>query len=153
PAMGIISFAKNSQGYLITPWVWVEATKSMVKEGACVSGSIALAWVLQAKSASILQPSGSRFEVSFGPDQAVSLTGEVEFLGERGVESPSGFLGTASQSREPLVDLSALDFILEPVYFNQGFSLEKRMFLREGAAKKLQAVQNSLKNYKIKIWD
>lgn len=58
-----------------------------------------------------------------------------------------------SENQEPLVDLSGFGFILEPVYFQQGFSPDKRMFLRQGAAEKLQAIQNELKIYKFKIWD
>lgn len=57
------------------------------------------------------------------------------------------------ENNEPLVDLSKLDFILEPTYFNQGFSNDKRMFLREGVAKKLEEIQKELKIYKLKIWD
>ena len=58
-----------------------------------------------------------------------------------------------SKNQEPLVDLSSFGFILEQVYFKQGFSAEKRMFLREGVAKKLQTIQKELKIYKFKIWD
>ena len=60
---------------------------------------------------------------------------------------------TVKESGEPLVDLATFDFVLEPAYFNQGFSAEKRMFLREGVAGKLEHAQNKLKKYKFKIWD
>lgn len=57
------------------------------------------------------------------------------------------------ENNEPIVDLSKFDFILEPAYFNQGFSDDKRMFLREGVVKKLEEIQKELKIYKFKIWD
>lgn len=54
---------------------------------------------------------------------------------------------------EPLVDLSKYDFVLDPVYFNQGLSTEPRMFLRKSIADKLAKIQKELRNYKFKIWD
>ena len=57
------------------------------------------------------------------------------------------------ENNEPLVDLSKFDFLLEPSYFKQGFSNDRRMFLREGVAKKLEEIQKELKIYRIKIWD
>ncbi len=57
------------------------------------------------------------------------------------------------ENNEPLVDLSSFDFILDPIYFNRGFTTNQRMFLRVGVAKKLQEIQKDLKIYKFKIWD
>jgi D-alanyl-D-alanine dipeptidase len=62
-------------------------------------------------------------------------------------------IGQIEQNNEPLVDLSSFNFILETVYFKQEFSPDKRMFLREGVAKKLDEIQKELKIYKFKIWD
>ena len=45
------------------------------------------------------------------------------------------------ENNEPLVDLSSFDFILDPIYFNRGFTTNQRMFLRVGVAKKLQEIQ------------
>lgn len=58
-----------------------------------------------------------------------------------------------SDNADPLVDVANFDFVLDPQYFNQGLSGEKRMVLRKGVADKLLAVQTRLKNYKFKIWD
>ena len=55
--------------------------------------------------------------------------------------------------QEPLVDLGNFDFVLEPRYFLQGLTEERTILLRQGAAEKLAAVQESLGNYKLKIWD
>ncbi|HYC34350.1 MAG TPA: M15 family metallopeptidase [Candidatus Paceibacterota bacterium] len=57
------------------------------------------------------------------------------------------------ENNEPLVDLSTFDFVLAPSYFEQGLSPDKRMFLREGVAKKLETAQKKLGKYKFKIWD
>ena len=57
------------------------------------------------------------------------------------------------ENNEPLVDLAEFHFILEPSYFNQGFSRDNRVFLREGVAIKLEAIQKELKKYRFKIWD
>lgn len=57
------------------------------------------------------------------------------------------------ENDEPLVDLSEYDFVLEPSYYNQGLSADKRMFLRKGVAEKLNDIQSKLKDYKFKIWD
>jgi D-alanyl-D-alanine dipeptidase len=56
-------------------------------------------------------------------------------------------------SGEPLVDLGSYGFLLEPVYFNQGLSKEKGMFLRKSVAEKLARVQRSLQVYRLKVWD
>ncbi len=57
------------------------------------------------------------------------------------------------ESREPVVDLSKFDFILEPKYFMGGVSGDKRIFLREGVVRRLDELQKELKGFKIKIWD
>ncbi|MBI3573789.1 D-alanyl-D-alanine dipeptidase [Candidatus Kaiserbacteria bacterium] len=54
---------------------------------------------------------------------------------------------------EPLADLGAYDFVLEPVYFKEGLTTEPRMFLRKSVAKKLLKIQKGLEIYKFKIWD
>jgi len=54
---------------------------------------------------------------------------------------------------EPLVDLSRYGFVLDPQYFTQGLTAEHRMFLREGVADKLLAVQERFRIYRFKLWD
>ncbi len=54
---------------------------------------------------------------------------------------------------EPLVDLVSYPFILEPVYFQNGLSPEKRMFLRKSVAEKLRVVSERIQPYRLKIWD
>jgi len=57
------------------------------------------------------------------------------------------------ESNEPLVDLSKFDFLLEPVYFNDGLSKDSKMSLRERVANKFKKIQQRLKKYRFKIWD
>lgn len=57
------------------------------------------------------------------------------------------------ESNEPLVNLEKYNFILEPSYFNQKLSSDKKIFLRKSVAEKLNRIQNKLKKYKFKIWD
>lgn len=57
------------------------------------------------------------------------------------------------ESGEPLVNLDSYGFILEPAYFSQGLSGDKRIFLRKSVADKLSSAQKSLKIYRFKIWD
>lgn len=52
-----------------------------------------------------------------------------------------------------LVELSLYDFLLEPVYFNQGVSKDRRIFLRKTVAEKLEKIQKDLNDCKFKIWD
>lgn len=54
---------------------------------------------------------------------------------------------------EPLVDLSSFGFVLDPAYYADGLTAEKRIFLRESVARKLAAIQEGLKIYRFKIWD
>ncbi|MDD2807279.1 MAG: M15 family metallopeptidase [Patescibacteria group bacterium] len=54
---------------------------------------------------------------------------------------------------EPLVNLKAYGFVLEPMYFKNNIADRTAMYLRESAAKKLLEVQKSLGDHKIKIWD
>lgn len=54
---------------------------------------------------------------------------------------------------EPLVDLAGSGFVLEPQYFEHGYTDSEKMFMRKGAAEKLLAIQETLKPYRIKIWD
>jgi len=57
------------------------------------------------------------------------------------------------ESHEKIVDLEKFGFIVEPVYFNQGFSTEKRMFLREEVANKLKLIEKDIFPFRFKIWD
>ncbi len=57
------------------------------------------------------------------------------------------------ESNEPLVDLESYGFLLEPMYFKQGLSGKKTMYLRKGVADKLATIQGALGGYKFKIWD
>jgi D-alanyl-D-alanine dipeptidase len=55
---------------------------------------------------------------------------------------------------EPLVDLAQLGFLVEPKYFQQGFSKDERIFLREGVAQKLLKAEKALPvGLRLKIWD
>lgn len=54
---------------------------------------------------------------------------------------------------DPLVDLSAYPFILEPQYYNRGLSGSPRLFARKGVAEKLVGIQNKLHKMVFKIWD
>jgi len=54
---------------------------------------------------------------------------------------------------ELLVDLAGYDFMLEPVYFKTGSADTNKMYLRQGVADKLLAIQKEFKIYKFKIWD
>lgn len=58
------------------------------------------------------------------------------------------------ECREPLVNLSDYDFVLEPVYFIENGWGEEKMYLREGVAKKLEETQKFLPvGCKFKIFD
>ncbi|MBI4363699.1 MAG: D-alanyl-D-alanine carboxypeptidase family protein [Candidatus Doudnabacteria bacterium] len=57
------------------------------------------------------------------------------------------------ENNEPLVDLNKYPFILEPVYFKQGFADSDKMLLRLSVAEKLLTIQKKLKRYRFKIWD
>lgn len=54
---------------------------------------------------------------------------------------------------EPLVDLAEYPFVLDPEYFEHGYSDTPKMYLRKGTADKLLMLQESLMPYRIKIWD
>ncbi len=54
---------------------------------------------------------------------------------------------------EQLVELSQEGFSLQPEYYLQQLTHEKRMFLRESVVKKLLAIQDELKIVRFKIWD
>lgn len=54
---------------------------------------------------------------------------------------------------EPLVDLAGYDFVLEPRYFQQGFSNDEKMYARQGVAEKLVAIQKRLTPNRLKLWD
>ena len=57
------------------------------------------------------------------------------------------------ESGDPLVNLANYDFYLEPFYYNKGLSRDSRIYIRKTIAKKLQLIQEKLRNYRIKIWD
>ena len=57
------------------------------------------------------------------------------------------------ESNDSLVNLGGYDFILQPSYFDQGFSADKRIFLRKTVADKLLKIQKLVKVYKFKVWD
>ncbi len=54
---------------------------------------------------------------------------------------------------EPLVDLNAYDFLLEPMYYKWGLSSLSKMYLRKGVADRLLAIQKTLGGLRFKIWD
>ena len=79
PAVGVITL-KEQKGYCnVEPWVWVSATKTLIAETACASGSLAAATVLRLGSSpqkfyNIRQPSGSMYKVIItGKGDYVSL--------------------------------------------------------------------------------
>lgn len=57
------------------------------------------------------------------------------------------------ENNDPLVDLAQYDFVLAPMYFNDGLSNDPKMYLRKIVADKLLAVQDTLPGYQFKIWD
>jgi zinc D-Ala-D-Ala dipeptidase len=57
------------------------------------------------------------------------------------------------ETQDPLVELSSEDFILEPVYFYQGLSKTKKIYLRKTVVVKLLQIQKKLRQYRFKIWD
>lgn len=64
-----------------------------------------------------------------------------------------------NENKEPLEVLSEKDFVLEPAYFNMGFSDTNVMELRSGAIIQLRKAQENLRKNKgcekwtLKIWD
>lgn len=69
-ATGLLRLVKKSDGYYIYPVIYVPATKTLVEESACASGSIAAVLVLnklgKGKVFSVVQPSGKKFKVALG---------------------------------------------------------------------------------------
>lgn len=58
------------------------------------------------------------------------------------------------ENGDKLVDLAQLGFLIEPKYFQQGFSTDSRIFLRESVAQKLLQAEKALpKGLRFKIWD
>lgn len=57
------------------------------------------------------------------------------------------------ECNEPLIDLSRFNFVLDPVYFQEGIGSSPACFLRERVVEKLQRVQDNPHGYKLKIWD
>lgn len=60
------------------------------------------------------------------------------------------------ENHDPMVDLSAYDFILSPEYYHMGFSKTRKMHLRKGFADLLAEIQNRYllpAGFKFKIWD
>ena len=57
------------------------------------------------------------------------------------------------ECKEPLVNLSKFNLVLEPIYFQQELSDLSFCFLRERVAEKLQRVQDNLRGLRLKIWD
>ena len=56
-------------------------------------------------------------------------------------------------SGDPLVDLANFDFLLEPSYYNKGFSKDSRIFIRKTIAEKLECIKKKFGNNNFKIWD
>ena len=57
------------------------------------------------------------------------------------------------ENGEELVDVSTLGLLVQPQYYQQGFSTDPKVYLRKETAKKLLDVQNSLGNLRLKIRD
>lgn len=58
------------------------------------------------------------------------------------------------ENNDPLVDLSAYGFLLEPFYFKQGLAKTDKLYTRKTIAEKLASIQDTLlKGYRFKIWD
>jgi diaminopimelate epimerase len=64
----------------ITPWVRVRDTGTCMLESACGSGSLAVALLSSHPSASVIQPSGSVYEVRSDAD-VLRIRGAVRYLG------------------------------------------------------------------------
>ena len=88
-AVGVVMLSKIRAGYKISPWVWVRATKTLIVETACASGSLAAAAVLHQMDASkklykIKQPSGSWYKVGvigkLGSIKKFFLSGSVKII-------------------------------------------------------------------------
>jgi len=86
PAVGLISLTIENNNLDIVPWIWVEATNTLINETACGSGSIAAAIVARQEDPQynlfyIKQPSGSIYKISL--DGKIEITNTVEYLGEK----------------------------------------------------------------------
>lgn len=58
------------------------------------------------------------------------------------------------ENSDPLVDLKAYPFLLEPVYFNQGIAPHAQMQIRREVAERLAELQTKFNStYRFKIWD
>ena len=58
------------------------------------------------------------------------------------------------ESHDPLANIEEYPFLIEPSYYNQGYSQHATMCLRKSVADKLLDIQNSFNgNYRFKIWD
>ncbi len=58
------------------------------------------------------------------------------------------------ENNDPLVDLSAYPFVLDPIYFAQGLAETDKLYTRKAIAEKLVVLQEGLlKGHRFKIWD
>jgi len=57
------------------------------------------------------------------------------------------------ESGDPLVNLAAYGFVLEPAYYNDGLSDTPEMYLRRTVADRLATVREELYPLNFKIWD
>jgi len=85
-AAGVMSYAQENENYVLRPIVWVRDAETLYEETACASGTLALAFYLHhtkgKKKFSIVQPSGSIFEVELKDDYLI-LSGPIHEVAKR----------------------------------------------------------------------
>lgn len=57
------------------------------------------------------------------------------------------------ENNDPLIILKEEDFFLKPIYYSQGLSQTKDIYLRKTVVDKLLKIQRKLKKYRFLIWD
>jgi len=87
PAVGVIQIIRKKNRLNIQPWIWVVATKTLVAETACGSGSIATGAFEYFKNPKqrryqIVQPSGEKYKIEFNK-KGVIIESKVQFVGEK----------------------------------------------------------------------
>jgi diaminopimelate epimerase len=101
PAAGVIFFSQTGQEFHITPVVWVKATRSLVCESACASGTMALAvWMNRCNPY---------------PGQAINVTQPgAAVISVRAKEGAYGMVEITMQSRVSVLDETDIKIVLEP---------------------------------------
>lgn len=81
PAAGIMFVSRTVTGLLLTPFVWVRETKTLIRETACGTGTLAVAAVQKSANmnCSVAQPSRSHLRVRV-KNNVFELSGPVQFV-------------------------------------------------------------------------